>query len=80
MVDRLDVCVCGDYRHQHDERGRCKLNGLGHGGAEDCNQFTLFLTAREVLIIRANAELNSELKAGAERFLDAMASPVSSQD
>lgn len=54
--DRLDVCVCGDYRHQHDERGRCKLNGLGHGGAEDCHKFTLFLTAREVLILRSHIQ------------------------
>jgi hypothetical protein len=54
MTDDLDVCVCGDYRRQHDERGWCKLNGLGHGGAEDCHKFTLFLTARELLILRAS--------------------------
>lgn len=52
MTDRLDVCVCGDYRHQHDERGLCRLNGVGHGGAEDCHKFVLFLTTREVLILR----------------------------
>lgn len=27
-----EVCVCGDYRRQHENgAGRCSLNGLGHG-------------------------------------------------
>lgn len=56
MIDDLDLCVCGDYRRQHDERGRCKLNGLGHGGASYCQNFTLFLTARELLLLRADMD------------------------
>lgn len=56
MTDDLDLCVCGDYRRQHDEHRRCKLNGLGHGGAPDCQNFTLFLTARELLLLRADMD------------------------
>lgn len=39
-----DVCMCGDYRSQHQGgNGACKFNtscgGIGHGGADDCTQF-----------------------------------------
>lgn len=39
-----DVCECGDYRHQHDERGVCKFNkpgNVGHGGGANCDKFIL---------------------------------------
>ena len=36
----LDVCECGDYRHQHvDGRGRCKLGELCR--PTPCQQFRL---------------------------------------
>ncbi len=36
------ICVCGDYRYQHKgNTGACELNGLGHGGAPACHEFTL---------------------------------------
>lgn len=39
--DPKDVCKCGDYRDQHDDRGRCKFNrpGIGHGECPDCLKF-----------------------------------------
>lgn len=43
--DDFDICRCGDYRHQHDERGTCRLNGLGHGGAGPCHRFERTETA-----------------------------------
>jgi hypothetical protein len=43
--DPFDVCRCGDYRHQHDERGICRLNGLGHGGAGPCHRYDRSETA-----------------------------------
>jgi hypothetical protein len=30
QLDPQDICVCGDYRSDHDDKGVCKLNGLGH--------------------------------------------------
>ncbi len=41
-----DVCVCGDYRDQHDPNdGACKFNvakcNVGHGGPPDCEAFRL---------------------------------------
>lgn len=44
-ADPKDVCACGDYRDQHDERGACKLNGVGHFGSGPCTKFRLFRRA-----------------------------------
>lgn len=40
-----DICECGDYREQHEgpeNRGRCKLNGIGHGVAPHCGKWRFF--------------------------------------
>jgi hypothetical protein len=40
---RKDICVCGDYRHQHVAGiGACTLNGLGHGApGYSCTKFRI---------------------------------------
>jgi hypothetical protein len=38
----LDSCECGDYRRDHPNNGRCKMNGLGHGiPGYTCDSFEL---------------------------------------
>lgn len=37
-----DICVCGDYRSDHDDNGVCKLNGLGHNIPDyKCEKFRI---------------------------------------
>lgn len=36
-----DECYCGDYRRDHLKDGPCKMNGLGHGGADPFYSFIL---------------------------------------
>lgn len=42
--ERYDICECGDYRHQHAERGKgeCALCGRDLGGYHCCRQFRLW--------------------------------------
>lgn len=44
--DPFDVCLCGDFRHQHqDGRGRCKMGSLCT--PFPCAQFRLLNTAEQ---------------------------------
>ena len=45
QVSPKDVCHCGDYRHQHDERG-CKVCRSGQAPWDRCNGFRLHERAK----------------------------------
>lgn len=50
-IPDFDICVCGDYRHQHvNGSGACRLNDLGHGMGHmgKCRKFRLHLEATEI--------------------------------
>jgi hypothetical protein len=43
-AERLDICRCGDYRHQHDATG-CVLCRAQIFPWDGCTRFRLHLTA-----------------------------------
>jgi hypothetical protein len=47
-TELADICFCADWRDEHRNDGACRLNGLGHGGAPECEQFRFARTARRL--------------------------------
>ncbi len=47
MMREYDVCHCGDYRLQHDDRG-CRVCRSNYAPWDRCDGFMLHLTATEV--------------------------------
>lgn len=46
-----DLCVCGDYRSQHDELGRCRVCGNGMVPWNSCSKFKLFRHANDAEVM-----------------------------
>lgn len=45
------VCVCGDYRRQHEEDGSCRTCAASSSSWDVCGRFEISMTATRVAML-----------------------------